>query len=116
MPAARTAEGIGAMDSGNDGEAGNRRAQRPERGDAQHLVSVFEAKLADYVPMGDPMTPEKAYEMGYRHISDLAAMTRVASMVEIERLSATAVALMDAWREGAMAAKAMLEKQSSTLQ
>jgi len=66
--------------------------------------------------MGEAMTPEKAYEMGYRHISDLAAMNTVAAMVEIERLNAVAVQLMEAWREGAMAAKAMLEKQSSTLQ
>lgn len=104
------------MASGNDGEARNRRADHRERGGAQRLLSVSEVRLAEYVPMGEPMTPEKAYEMGYRHIADLAAMTRVAAMAEVERLSATAVKLMEAWREGAMAAKAVLEKQSSTLQ
>ncbi len=62
------------------------------------------------------MTPEKAYEMGFRHIIDLAEMNRVASMVDIERLSTFALQLMDAWRRGANDATAMLEKQTATLQ
>lgn len=62
------------------------------------------------------MTKDKAYEMGYRHIIDLAEMNRVAAMADVERLNDFALALMDAWREGAMAAKAMLEKEVATLQ
>jgi hypothetical protein len=62
------------------------------------------------------MTPEKAYELGLRHIADLAEMNKVAAMIEIERLRDVAITLMEAWREGALATKAMLDKQSSTLQ
>lgn len=66
--------------------------------------------------IGAPMTKDKAYQMGYRHIIDLAEMNRVAEMADVERLSAYAAQIMDAWREGALAAKAMLEKEVATLQ
>ncbi len=65
---------------------------------------------------GAPMTKDKAYQMGYRHITDLAEMNRVVEMADVERLSAYAAQIMDAWREGALAAKAMLEKEVATLQ
>ncbi len=105
------------MANGGDGEAeGNRRPDLPERGGEQRFIRASGATLAASVAMGEAMTPEKAYEMGYRHITDLAEMNRIAEMMRIERLNTIALQLLEAWREGAMAAKAMLEKQSSTLQ
>ncbi|MCU0839619.1 MAG: hypothetical protein MUE49_12985 [Rhodospirillales bacterium] len=105
------------MANGGDGEAEeNRRHDLPERGGEQRFIRASGATLVTSVAMGEAMTPEKAYEMGYRHINDLAEMNKIAEMMRIERLNSIALQLMEAWREGAMAAKAMLEKQSSTLQ
>ena len=42
-------------------------------------------------------------------------MNRVAAMADVERLNAYATQITDAWREGAVAAKAMLEKELATL-
>ena len=61
------------------------------------------------------MSPDKAYEMGFRHIADLAEMSRIADLIEDQRLSSYALELMQAWRAGAMAARAMVEKEESTL-
>lgn len=105
-----------SSNGGSNSEARNRRLASPDRGEAQGFISVFETRLSGSIPMGEPMTPEKAYEMGFRHIIDLAEMNKVAAMVENDRLSAAAVKLMEAWREGALAATAMLERQSTTLQ
>lgn len=62
------------------------------------------------------MSPDKAYEMGFRHIADLAEMSRIADLIEDECLSSYALELMQAWRAGAMAARAMGEKEEATLQ
>jgi hypothetical protein len=60
------------------------------------------------------MTPKQAYRMGFRHITDLAEINRIADtfLEDDDR----AQRLIEAWREGAIAAAAMLEKQRSTIQ
>jgi hypothetical protein len=62
------------------------------------------------------MTKSKAYEMGFRHVADLAAINRVAELIRDNSEDGNAMALMEAWREGALAAHALLERQSATLQ
>lgn len=62
------------------------------------------------------MTRKKAYEMGFRHVADLAAINRVAELVRDDGDDGGALELMDAWREGALAAKALLERETATLQ
>jgi hypothetical protein len=62
------------------------------------------------------MTKEKAYEMGFRHVTDLAAMSRVAAVVQDDGADIDALGLMEAWREGALAARALLERETATLQ
>ncbi len=62
------------------------------------------------------MTPEQAYEMGFRHIADLAEMSRIADLVDDEQMADYALKLMEAWRAGAMAARVMIEREGSTLQ
>lgn len=62
------------------------------------------------------MTPKQAYRMGFRHIIDLAEINRIADMFLEDELDDRAQRLIEAWREGATAAAAMLEKQHSTLQ
>ena len=61
------------------------------------------------------MTPKQAYRMGFRHITDLAEMNRIAEDFFENEGDERALRLMEAWRNGAMAAKAMLEKDSVTL-
>lgn len=62
------------------------------------------------------MTPEQAYEMGFRHIADLAEMSRIADLVDDEQMADYALKLMEAWRAGATAARVMIEREGSTLQ
>jgi hypothetical protein len=62
------------------------------------------------------MTPKQAYRMGFRHITDLAEINRIADMFLEDELDERAQRLIEAWREGAMAATAMLEKAHSTVQ
>lgn len=62
------------------------------------------------------MSPEKAFEMGFRHIADLFEMDRIADLLDDEQWAAHAVALMQAWRDGAMTARAVIEKKTATLQ
>lgn len=62
------------------------------------------------------MDSKKAYFMGYRHIVDLAAMNRIVDLVDDNRFNEYALELMQAWREGAIAAQAMIEKESATIQ
>lgn len=62
------------------------------------------------------MTPEQAYRMGFRHVSDLAEINRIADLFMSDRGNEQALQLMEAWREGAMAAAAMLERADATLQ
>ena len=62
------------------------------------------------------MTPKQAYRMGFRHVSDLAAINRIADLFMNDDGDDRALILMEAWRDGAMAAAAMLEKARSTLQ
>lgn len=62
------------------------------------------------------MDTKKAYFMGYRHIADLATMNRIVDLADDNRFNEYALELMEAWREGAVAAQAMIEKESATLQ
>ena len=62
------------------------------------------------------MNINKAYLMGFRHIADLAEMNRIADLMEDNRFNEYALELMEAWRTGAMAAQAMIEKRTATLQ
>lgn len=63
-----------------------------------------------------PLTPEDAYAMGYRHIFDLALMNRIAELVRVEEPDAGALRLLEAWRQGACVAQAMIERTRTTLQ
>ena len=54
--------------------------------------------------------------MGFRHVTDLAEINRIADLFLGDDGDGRALQLMEAWREGAMAAGAMLEKQHVTLQ
>ncbi len=62
------------------------------------------------------MTPKQAYRMGFRHVSDLIEINRIADLFMSDRDNEQALQLMEAWREGAMAAAAMLERAGATLQ
>ncbi|QNT69056.1 hypothetical protein [Defluviicoccus vanus] len=62
------------------------------------------------------MTKKKAYEMGFRHVADLAAINRVAELIRDDNDDNDALVLMEAWREGALAARALLERETATLQ
>lgn len=62
------------------------------------------------------MTKKTAYEMGFRHVADLAAINRIAELVGDESEDVNALALMEAWRDGALAARALLERETATLQ
>ena len=62
------------------------------------------------------MDTKKAYFMGYRHIADLAAMNRIIDLAADNRFNEYALELMEAWRDGAVAAQAMIEKESATIQ
>ncbi len=62
------------------------------------------------------MNTKKAYYMGFRHIADLAAMNRIVDLAADNRFNEYALELMEAWREGAITAQAMIEKESATIQ
>jgi hypothetical protein len=62
------------------------------------------------------MSPEKAFEMGFRHISDLFEIGQIADLLDDDQLSTYAVALMRAWQEGALMARALIEKEAATIQ
>ncbi len=62
------------------------------------------------------MTKKRAYEMGFRHVADLAAINRVAELIRDDNDDNDALVLMEAWREGALAARALLERETATLQ
>lgn len=62
------------------------------------------------------MTKKQAFDMGFRHIADLAAINRVAAVVNASDDDPEAAALMAAWRDGALAARAMIERETATLQ
>ncbi len=62
------------------------------------------------------MTPKQAYRMGFRHVTDLAEINRIADLFMSDRGNERALQLMEAWREGALMAAAMLEKAEATLQ
>ena len=61
------------------------------------------------------MTPKQAYQMGFRHITDLAEINRVAEMFERDDCDEEALRLIDAWRQGAVAANALLDRQDATV-
>lgn len=56
------------------------------------------------------MTVEDAYAMGFRHISDMAAMNRLAELLRDDQTDSETLRLFEAWRQGAMVAQAMLER------
>ena len=61
------------------------------------------------------MTPKQAYQMGFRHITDLAEINRIAEMFERDDCDEEALRLIDAWRQGAVAANALLDRQHATV-
>ena len=61
------------------------------------------------------MTPKQAYQMGFRHIADLAEINRIAEMFEGNESNEYAICLIEAWRQGAIAATALLERQHATV-
>lgn len=62
------------------------------------------------------MTPKQAYRMGFRHVTDLAQINRIADQFLEDETDGAAQRLIEAWREGAITAAAMLEKEHATLQ
>ncbi|MCP5364347.1 MAG: hypothetical protein H6905_03830 [Hyphomicrobiales bacterium] len=62
------------------------------------------------------MTPEDAYEMGFRHVADLSEICRIAEMIDDDAFADYALKLMEAWRAGAMAARAVVERELATIQ
>jgi hypothetical protein len=64
----------------------------------------------------EPLSLEDAYAMGYRHIADLALMNRIAELIRRDEPDAQALRLLEAWRQGAMVAQAMVDRATRTLQ
>lgn len=62
------------------------------------------------------MTAENAYCMGFRHILDLAEMNRIAAAFRANEDDEEVIRLIQAWRAGMLAAQAVLERGSATLQ
>ena len=62
------------------------------------------------------MTPKQAYRMGFRHITDLVRINEIADKFLEDEGNGDAERLIEAWREGAMTATAMLEKEQATIQ
>lgn len=62
------------------------------------------------------MTPKQAYLIGYRHITDLAEMNRIADLYRADEDDEQAIRLIEAWRRGALEARTMLERQQARLQ
>ncbi len=63
-----------------------------------------------------PLSPAEAYAMGFRHITDLALMNRIADLIRDEEPDAAALRLLEAWRQGAFVAQAIIESRRVTLQ
>jgi len=62
------------------------------------------------------MTQEDAYEMGFRHVTDLSEICRIAELIDDEAFTDYALQLIEAWRAGAMAARAVFERELATIQ
>ena len=62
------------------------------------------------------MTPKKAFRMGFRHVADLAEINRIADRLLEDECDGRAQELIEAWRQGALTATAMLEKEEATIQ
>lgn len=60
------------------------------------------------------LTVDEAYAMGFRHISDMAAMNRLAERLSEDQTDSETLRL-EAWRQGAMIAQAMLERCKTVL-
>lgn len=61
------------------------------------------------------LTVDEAYAMGFRHISDMAAMNRLAERLSEDQTDSETLRLFEAWRQGAMIAQAMLERSKTVL-
>ncbi|MFO1127710.1 MAG: hypothetical protein U1E66_04635 [Rhodospirillales bacterium] len=61
------------------------------------------------------MTKKDAFEMGFRHVADLATMSRIADLLQADACDPDVLALMEAWREGALAARELLAGTRSIL-
>lgn len=61
------------------------------------------------------MTVEETYAMGFRHISDMAAMNRLAELLRDDQVDSETIRLFEAWRQGAMVAQAMIERSRTAL-
>jgi hypothetical protein len=62
------------------------------------------------------MTLKQAFRMGFRHIADLAEINQIADRLLEDEFDSRAQRLIEAWRQGAMTATAMLEKEEATIQ
>src|SRR5512132_865847 len=94
------------------------RPRRPflDRGGSTKSSSAIRYAQGAWTKRTPQMTPKQAYRMGFRHITDLAEINRIADIFLEDELDDRAQRLIEAWREGAIAAAAMLEKQRSTIQ
>lgn len=61
------------------------------------------------------MTPKQAYRMGFRHITDLAEMHHIAECFGRAEDDERLLRLMEAWHEGTLAAKALLDREFATV-
>jgi hypothetical protein len=62
------------------------------------------------------MTRKQAFRMGFRHVADLAQINRIADRLLEDEFDGRAQRLIEAWRQGALTATAMLEKEEATIQ
>ena len=81
----------------------------------QRMLNLPRANLAGDWTRRSPMTPKQAYRMGFRHITDLAQMNRIADLYLEGEIDEKVFRLIEAWREGAMAATAMLDMPNRTV-
>lgn len=82
---------------------------------AHRTVEAPRAGRARSAARRPALTEKQAYQMGFRHVSDLADMNRVADLYLAGELDERALRLLEAWREGAMAASAMLDMPNVTV-
>ncbi len=61
------------------------------------------------------MTPKQAYRRGFRHVLDLAEIRQLVEASEDDEGWEYALQLVEAWRQGALTATAMLEREDATV-
>src|SRR5512132_4696422 len=109
-------QGIASKPERRGKHAGSTLSIPPIRGRSTNSSSAVRYARGTWNKRTRKMTPKQAYRMGFRHITDLAEINRIADTFLEDELDDRAQRLIEAWREGAIAAAAMLEKQRSTIQ